>query len=81
MSIPCYADDARALNGLIDEELASFGLKISPDARALLADSLGGDRLASRGKFASLLSMPWAGKASRPRMSRGHRRRERDFDR
>jgi DNA polymerase III subunit delta len=59
VAIPCYADDARALNGLIDEELASFSLKISSDARALLADSLGGDRLASRGEIRKLALYAW----------------------
>lgn len=53
-SIACYADDTRALNALIDSELSPFGLKISPDARALLLDLLGGDRIASRNEIRKL---------------------------
>src|SRR4029453_11078434 len=33
VAIPCYADDARALNALIDAELAVENLRISPTAR------------------------------------------------
>lgn len=53
-SVACYADDARALNGLIDTELSSSGLRLTPDARALLVASLGGDRIASRNEIRKL---------------------------
>lgn len=53
-SIACYADDQRALNALIDAELSPFGLKITPDARRMLLDSLGGDRIASRNEIRKL---------------------------
>lgn len=53
-SIACYADDTRALNALIDSELSPLGLKITPDARNLLLDSLGGDRIASRNEIRKL---------------------------
>ncbi|HEX2147550.1 MAG TPA: DNA polymerase III subunit delta, partial [Pseudorhizobium sp.] len=46
--IPCYADDARALNALIDTELAQDHLAITPEARRQLLELLGGDRVASR---------------------------------
>lgn len=52
--IPCYSDDGRALNALIDTELGESGLSISPAARALLIESLGGDRLASRNEIRKL---------------------------
>jgi len=48
MAIPCYADDARGIDGLIDTVMAEMKIGIDPDARALLRRSLGGDRLASR---------------------------------
>jgi DNA polymerase-3 subunit delta len=54
MALPCYADDARNIDRLIDEELARAGLAISLDARQLLKSALGGDRLASRGELEKL---------------------------
>ena len=52
--IPCYADDARALNALIDTELAAQNLTITPEARRHLIDQLGGDRVASRNEIRKL---------------------------
>lgn len=54
MAIPCYADDARALNGLIDSELSSAGMGITPDARQALLELIGGDRIASRNELRKL---------------------------
>lgn len=54
LSIACYADDARALNSLIDNELGQAGLRLTPAARERLRDSLGGDRIASRNEIAKL---------------------------
>lgn len=54
MAIPCYADDAKSLNILIDEELAVAGLRITADARAALQECLGGDRIASRNEVRKL---------------------------
>lgn len=54
MAIPCYADDAKSLNLLIDEELAAAGLRITADARMALQECLGGDRLASRNEIRKL---------------------------
>jgi len=48
MAIPCYADDARGIDGVIDSVMAEMNIGIDTDARALLRRSLGGDRLASR---------------------------------
>ena len=54
-AIPCYQDDARALNALIDTELSTAGLRITPAARELLVESLGGDRIASSNEIRKLL--------------------------
>ena len=55
MALPCYADDARAIDRLIDAELANARLTISLEARALLKSSLGADRLASKGEIEKLV--------------------------
>lgn len=54
LAIPCYTDDARGIQALIDEELGAAGLTIQGDARQRLAQLLGGDRLASRGELRKL---------------------------
>lgn len=54
MALPCYSDDGRGVDALIDAELARAGLSIELDARQLLKSSLGGDRLASRGEIEKL---------------------------
>ena len=54
IALPCYGDDGRTINALIDEELGQAGLKISPAARQHLLENLGGDRLASRGELTKL---------------------------
>ncbi|MET3589110.1 DNA polymerase-3 subunit delta [Bartonella silvatica] len=54
MALPCFADDARSLDGLIDEVLAYFKKTLSLDARKWLHESLGGDRLVSRSELEKL---------------------------
>lgn len=54
MALPCYSDDARGIDGLIDDALLKNNLQISADARQLLRLSLGGDRLATRGELEKL---------------------------
>jgi len=54
VAIACYADDGRALQTLIDQELAAEGLRISPAARERLVETIGGDRLASRNELRKL---------------------------
>ncbi|MEW7008961.1 DNA polymerase III subunit delta [Lentilitoribacter sp. EG35] len=54
LAIPCYADDGRSLQALIDQELGAANLRIENDARQLLLSFLGGDRLASRGELQKL---------------------------
>jgi len=54
MALPCYADEARSIDALIDEEMRKAGLTITLEARQLLKRSLGGDRMASRGEIEKL---------------------------
>lgn len=48
LAIPCYADEARDIDRLIGEEMGAAGMTIAPDAKRLLVELLGGDRLATR---------------------------------
>lgn len=54
MALPCYADETRAVDAIIDEELQKAGLAIALDAREALRASLGGDRLATRAEVNKL---------------------------
>jgi DNA polymerase-3 subunit delta len=54
MALPCYADESRGVDSVIDEELQKAGLSIALEARQALKRSLGGDRLASRGELEKL---------------------------
>lgn len=54
LAIPCYADGAREIGGLIDSVLREHGLAIDRDARAALASLLGADRVASRAELDKL---------------------------
>ncbi|MBV2142021.1 DNA polymerase III subunit delta [Falsochrobactrum sp. TDYN1] len=54
MALPCYTDDARGVDGVIDDVLTEWKLQITMDARQLLRASLGGDRLATRGELEKL---------------------------
>jgi DNA polymerase-3 subunit delta len=53
-ALPCYADQVRDLERLIEEEMRATNLTIAPDARAALMALLGGDRLASRNEIRKL---------------------------
>jgi DNA polymerase III subunit delta len=53
-ALPCYADSARDLGRLIDEEVRRAGMAITPTARALLISLIGGDRCASRSEIEKL---------------------------
>ena len=53
-ALPCYADNERDRERLIDDEMRDAGLKLAPDARAMLIPLLGGDRQASRSEIAKL---------------------------
>ena len=54
IALPCYVDARDALNGIINEELAGADLSITDDARAMLLDNLGADRMASRAEIQKL---------------------------
>jgi DNA polymerase III subunit delta len=54
-ALPCYADSARDLTRLIDEEMRRAGMAITPNARTLLASLIGGDRRASRSEIEKLM--------------------------
>lgn len=43
-ALPCYADDARTLERVIEERLRSAGLRVEPEAFAYLSSHLGSDR-------------------------------------
>jgi DNA polymerase-3 subunit delta len=53
-ALPCYADSARDLGRLIDEEMRRAGMAITQSARALLVSLIGGDRGASRSELEKL---------------------------
>ena len=53
-ALPCYADSARDLTRLIDEEMREASLTITPEARRALADLIGGDRGTSRSELRKL---------------------------
>lgn len=54
LAIPCYADSARDISGLIDTTLRNYGLTIERDARTVLVALLGGDRVATRAEIEKL---------------------------
>ena len=54
MALPCYADNQSGIDALIDQVMDEFSMRISMDARKWLRESLGGDRLASRGELEKL---------------------------
>ena len=53
-ALPCYADNERDLARLIDDEMRSEGLTVTPEAREMLVSLLGGDRLGSRSEIRKL---------------------------
>ncbi|GGE06827.1 DNA polymerase III subunit delta [Aureimonas endophytica] len=54
MALPCYPDEGRALDGMIDAEMQAASLKIGREAREALRERLGANRLASRGEVRKL---------------------------
>lgn len=54
IALPCYADDGRGIDAVIDEALGAAGLRIALEARQILKANLGGDRLATRGELEKL---------------------------
>jgi DNA polymerase III subunit delta len=60
-ALPCYADSARDLGRLIDDEVRRAGMSITPNARALLTSLIGGDRRASRSEIEKLTLYAFGG--------------------
>jgi DNA polymerase-3 subunit delta len=56
MALPCYADDQRSIDAVIDKALQAAGMSIELDARQALKRNLGGDRLASRSEIDKLIT-------------------------
>ncbi|ALE03224.1 DNA polymerase III subunit delta [Bartonella ancashensis] len=54
MALPCYSDDIRSLDALIDDVLDDFKMTLSLEARKMLRENLGGDRLVSRSELEKL---------------------------
>jgi len=54
MALPCFGDEDRDIDQVIDGELGKTGMAISMEARGALRRNLGGDRLATRGEIAKL---------------------------
>lgn len=54
MALPCYADEGRDIENIIDDEMQKAGLGITLEARQALRANLGGDRMASRGEVQKL---------------------------
>ena len=54
IALPCYQDEARALDRMIDEEMSAAGLSLDREAREELKSRLGANRLASRGEIRKL---------------------------
>jgi DNA polymerase III subunit delta len=61
-AVACYADEAADIEGLIRETLEAHGLRITSDAREMLAARMGADRAMSRGEIEKL-ALYAAGKA------------------
>lgn len=53
-AIACYADEARDLDGLVRDVLATYKLDISPEAKRMLIARLGADRSLSRAEIEKL---------------------------
>jgi DNA polymerase-3 subunit delta len=55
IALPCYADEGRDIDAVIDDELRKAGMTMPLEARQALRRNLGGDRLASRGEIQKLV--------------------------
>ncbi len=55
MALPCYADDGRALDRILDEALSSASLTMTLEARQAFRSLISGDRLAARAEIEKLI--------------------------
>lgn len=63
MALPCYADDQRSIDAVIDAALQKAGMSMELEARQALKRNLGGDRLASRSEIDKLITYAHGRKA------------------
>ncbi|MCC9621188.1 DNA polymerase III subunit delta [Thalassospira sp. MA62] len=54
MALPCYADSGRDLEGLINDIMSEYNLRIDRDAVRYLVSNLGSDRMISRSELEKL---------------------------
>ncbi|MEF2552150.1 DNA polymerase III subunit delta [Aurantimonas sp. A2-1-M11] len=54
IALPCYQDEGRAIDRMIDDEMRESGLTIDREARDELRSRLGANRIASRGEIRKL---------------------------
>lgn len=54
-ALACYSDDGRDLAAIADAQLAEEGLRLNPEARAMLIPYLEGDRALARGELEKLV--------------------------
>jgi DNA polymerase III subunit delta len=59
LAIPCYSDDGRSLGEMIDTMMRDAKLELPRDARTLLVESLGSDRMISRQEVEKLILHAW----------------------
>jgi DNA polymerase-3 subunit delta len=55
IALPCYTDDGRSIDAIIDDAMLKAGVSLGLEARQALRRNLGGDRLASRSEIEKLL--------------------------
>lgn len=55
MALPCYGDDGRAIDRMLDAALTEAGMTMTLEAREQFRAMLGGDRLASRSEIDKLI--------------------------
>ncbi|MEL6819384.1 MAG: DNA polymerase III subunit delta [Pseudomonadota bacterium] len=56
IAIPCYADDEKSLQTLVDQSMQSAGKQLTLEARQFLISNLGGDRGTTRQEIEKLLT-------------------------
>jgi DNA polymerase III subunit delta len=59
LAIPCYGDDGRSLGDMIDTMVREAKLELPREARTLLVESLGSDRMISRQEVEKLILHAW----------------------
>lgn len=62
IALPCYGDDDRAIDAILDAELTKSGLSMTIAARQAFKAMLGGDRLATLGEIEKLMLYCHGGK-------------------